>query len=1528
MKKKSMKNIFKACVALVFATSIAGCSNLIDDSQENSSAAQSVKNIKGSVIVKVGVPNYEKISASQARSARTIAPQSSFARMGYSTDGESFIYLSPIELSGGVADSTGLYTEYNLTFSGVPAGTYAKGCLQVQLLGSSASSSAVSEGTNAQAVTVSSSSSAATTFYTVPTTLATTTGSLTKGEMVFLSKEVEANSLATLTVTVGANDPYPLVALFNSDGSFKSATQLSASENTLKIDRDGGSESAVYYIGLYSKDADVSSYTAAWTDDVYFTKFDPDDLYALNGNNGNIKKDVSAADGSWSVTGGTDTAYAGAWTEPSKSYKTYDYDAEKGTGYDYSNSHLFFFNNVPSIVLKLKIGAGKTRVLRIDGGTDHWRKDYWYPGNTIVYNIKDSATETKTWSPYVSDSTYYIEVTGDNEGYVTISIPTKNTDEWVLKGIIYGITLADSVIDLSSTTRSEVFSEYRLNLTLDSTSANLSGTSNGVILTATAKPSIYSSTKTASIDGTKAIQGKTENYDSEETTELTDVSISYVWTKAGTVIEGATSSTYTATSSGTYTVTASYTDPDGEVHSASSSCLVFNSEEDFSNGIYRTAAISKSELGQMTTNVSSSTGTSTSTSLSEVTSGRYELADGTYTIWNKNGSITRAGKTLLTIYDGKVNSIDFNTSMTKTAPSTAPVVGNNVSALCTNGTIKSYLKVKVPSAGANYAILNISTSRSNTALTDSALSYWILITDTDGKILSVYDIGDIYGTSTTQAQNSYNEEDVTLKFDTLKADSEICIGFERGTGSGTLKIHSVTLGKIDYSTITFDKNSENASITETTQVVESGTTASLTTVSGLGLTNNGKIFKGWATSATATSAEYADGANISVTADTTLYAVWNDYVTVTFIPNYHNETSNYSATITTSTQQVEKGAATSLAKASELGLTNNEKVFRGWASTADAADREYKDAQDVTFTENTTLYAVWRDNFTKFTAQKLREEYLKKHTELDVGATNDVQMSDEFKYNYNNIIVSKRSQLKYQTGKTYDYDKSAGTGYSYNYRFNINSKDNNDSRYIKLRIGAGQKKILRIDGGSNWNLSDWTTDVYPSSTFTLTDKTGDKKWSTYVRYSTYYVEVTGCDDGYVTIKSDDRAFTSTSDVKSEIYGIYVVDSIPDLSSVKQTYSKTTYNSPVVTLEQTADLAGKESVALTASASTPTRTQTTISTSVDGSTKPATETSDENLSDVALSYQWYKSGVEIEGATSSTYNATSSATYSVKVSYSYTDENGDTTSKSTTAECVVSNSKTSMAIVSFDKNSSTASISTDEQEIERGATVSLAKAASLGLTNSGYAFMGWATSADGKVAYTDGADISFYSNTTLYAVWVLKSKGTLLGYSGTGSSLDDSGWKTVAVSETDSRLNPADITDSNGNTILHFVRWESEVKSRNRTGVDIDGAATAYTYSMSCSDTKTGSLPRFIEITVPEGNTADVFCAFSANPNRNVGIGTQIGQYYDVTEKVATISSSTLCYVTTGTALPAGTYYINVEASVDFSALQVRLYSEN
>jgi len=142
---------------------------------------------------------------------------------------------------------------------------------------------------------------------------------------------------------------------------------------------------------------------------------------------------------------------------------------------------------------------------------------------------------------------------------------------------------------------------------------------------------------------------------------------------------------------------------------------------------------------------------------------------------------------------------------------------------------------------------------------------------------------------------------------------------------------------------------------------------SLKTASDLNLSRSGYRFRGWALQNDAEDVLYPDGASMTVTTDTTLYALWDKEVTytITFKKNANG------AAIVTETQSILgtelTGVHGELLKASDLGLIQlyesgpAQYLFKGWSksSTATPQEVEYINGQEIELTEDITLYAVW-----------------------------------------------------------------------------------------------------------------------------------------------------------------------------------------------------------------------------------------------------------------------------------------------------------------------------------------------------------------------------------------------------------------------------------------------------------------------------------------------------------------------------------------------------------------------------------------
>ena len=123
-------------------------------------------------------------------------------------------------------------------------------------------------------------------------------------------------------------------------------------------------------------------------------------------------------------------------------------------------------------------------------------------------------------------------------------------------------------------------------------------------------------------------------------------------------------------------------------------------------------------------------------------------------------------------------------------------------------------------------------------------------------------------------------------------------------------------------------------------------------------------FKGWAKTATSTTATYTDKQSVysssysGFSSDTTLFAVWerSEYV-VTYNANFVAEGATAAETKT----QIVKKADAANAQLEANGFANGTDAFLGWSELKDAAEATYADGDTMSVSDDVTLYAVWLD---------------------------------------------------------------------------------------------------------------------------------------------------------------------------------------------------------------------------------------------------------------------------------------------------------------------------------------------------------------------------------------------------------------------------------------------------------------------------------------------------------------------------------------------------------------------------------------
>lgn len=169
-------------------------------------------------------------------------------------------------------------------------------------------------------------------------------------------------------------------------------------------------------------------------------------------------------------------------------------------------------------------------------------------------------------------------------------------------------------------------------------------------------------------------------------------------------------------------------------------------------------------------------------------------------------------------------------------------------------------------------------------------------------------------------------------------------------GDGGTEAYQYLAGSYEYSGLLWTFVPEN----ETT----ASTGKEIVTLNENTFTRDGYAFKGWATNAGLTTAQYEDKGSYTFTRSTvfyvevwsepTLYAVWKKIPTITYSTNGGSTTATFTEKSLTVTN------TTPAAKYSYYS-------FEGWSTSSSAASATYAAGDELNFASDTvTLYAVWK----------------------------------------------------------------------------------------------------------------------------------------------------------------------------------------------------------------------------------------------------------------------------------------------------------------------------------------------------------------------------------------------------------------------------------------------------------------------------------------------------------------------------------------------------------------------------------------
>lgn len=184
------------------------------------------------------------------------------------------------------------------------------------------------------------------------------------------------------------------------------------------------------------------------------------------------------------------------------------------------------------------------------------------------------------------------------------------------------------------------------------------------------------------------------------------------------------------------------------------------------------------------------------------------------------------------------------------------------------------------------------------------------------------------------------------------------LGTTYAAGSSYTPTANITLYALWSNAPTYSLSySSNSSTSGTAPLVQSGIVSTATVSANTGsLSRLGFRFDGWNTLADGTGSTFVAGATITLTSDTTLYALWTSVPTYTITFAGNGQTSGSIPSPITSSDS-------SVALPGNTGVLNKTNfTFNGWNTQADGLGTHYDVGASFALSANTTLYAEWLGN--------------------------------------------------------------------------------------------------------------------------------------------------------------------------------------------------------------------------------------------------------------------------------------------------------------------------------------------------------------------------------------------------------------------------------------------------------------------------------------------------------------------------------------------------------------------------------------
>lgn len=625
------------------------------------------------------------------------------------------------------------------------------------------------------------------------------------------------------------------------------------------------------------------------------------------------------------------------------------------------------------------------------------------------------------------------------------------------------------------------------------------------------------------------------------------------------------------------------------------------------------------------------------------------------------GDITHSGSTNTCVITGLVNGLSYTTS----------VVANATATICES-----------------VADEDTTTPVGCTAWDDPTFTYASYTLTAGGSATAAPTVGAGHGTRTFTS----SDESVL----TVASDGKVT---PKSAGTATVTAHwtgadgycpkDVTSSAFTVNgkvTVTFDKN--DGSSTTTTQQVDYNTATALTANT---FTRTGYTFQGWATEASGAKV-YNDGASITITAATTLYAVWQ--------VNSHN---------------VSFSKPTGASNLTVNGVTTSPKSVN-YGSTVTIV---------VTPAAHYSVGSVTADGDVSVTGSGSNWSFTM--PDKDVAIT--VTMVEDTKYTVNWYVSGTPTEEVNYAGEalagiddpTIDCNDKVFVGWTSH--SNYNSDDVPDDLFTSLSglvmpsnnstnyYAVFADEVTSGSGSAGWSETA-ITDLTSSDVFVIvgTNSSGSRALPNDATSASPTAESITISAGKITSAVADKLKWNILGNSSDGYTFY-----PNGDSESWLYSNTTASSSsntnirVGTGNRKVWLFDNDSHIVTNDTYTDRYLSLYSTTDFRGYTSSGTS---------ETTFTFYK------------YSAGSSTTYT-----------GYTTSCTAPTEVTVT----------FNANGGTGTMS--DQVVDYNTATALTANT---FTRTGYSFAGWATTADGSKAYDDQGSVTLTKNTTLYALWTKNS----------------------------------------------------------------------------------------------------------------------------------------------------------------------------